>query len=155
MADARFQDVERPLRLIAETAEDLPPLAALMQDAVARVGDVAFLGKRRRFVILLNRFRWEDKARAEGERRAYERVRALLEVENVLAARAHGVDATAQDAALSLLDLAFDPGEDGTGTLRLILAGGGEIALEIEALDLRLSDMTRPWEARSAPDHDV
>ena len=46
---------------------------------------------------------------------------------------------------LSLLALVFEPGEDGAGTLRLILAGDGEIALEVECLDVTLADVTRPY----------
>ncbi|PJN96013.1 DUF2948 domain-containing protein, partial [Amaricoccus sp. HAR-UPW-R2A-40] len=48
MTDARFEDgAERPLRLRAETAEDLGVISALVQDAVAEVKDAAWTPKRR------------------------------------------------------------------------------------------------------------
>ena len=62
-----------------------------------------------------------------------------------------GVDPRDRDLVLSLLSLTFEPGEDGAGTLRLILAGDGEIALDVECLDVRLADVTRPYIARSRP----
>jgi hypothetical protein len=48
-------------------------------------------------------------------------------------------------------------GEDGTGVLTLVLAGDGAVALEVEALDVTLQDVTRPYLAPSgkAPDHDA
>lgn len=153
--DARFEDADRPLRLMAETAEDVAVMAAVLQDAVGVVGDAAFLPRRRRFVALLNRFRWEDRAAAERQGRPYERVRAVLSVENVAAARARGVDVSDRKAVYSLLDLAFEPGEDGAGVLRLRLAGGGDIALTVEAVDLTLVDVARPHVARGLPDHDT
>ena len=56
---------------------------------------------------------------------------------------------------LSLLALAFEPGADGTGTVRLVLAGDGEIALDVETLDVTLADVTRPYlaQAHAAPKH--
>jgi hypothetical protein len=135
--------------LRALSAEDLTVLSALLQDAVVDTGDIAWARRRRRFALLVNRFRWEDAAAAERQGRPFERVRALLSIEGVLAARASGVDPTDRSLIISLLALAFDPGEDGAGRLRLILAGNGEIALEVEALDVTLADVTRPYEAPS------
>jgi Protein of unknown function (DUF2948). len=64
--DARFEDAaDQPLRLTAETDEDLKVIAALCQDAVGKVGDGVYMPKKRRFVLQMNRFRWEDKDAAE------------------------------------------------------------------------------------------
>jgi hypothetical protein len=157
MADARFADAagDRPLRLLAETPDDLPVIAALVQDGVGRVGDAAFLRRKRRFVAVLNRFRWEDKAAAERARRPYERVRAALTVEGVLSAKARGVTRGDADAVYNLLDMAFQPGEDAAGVLLLTLSGGGEIALAVEALDVALADISKPWTTDAAPAHDA
>jgi hypothetical protein len=153
--DARFADgADRALRLMAETPEDLAVMAALAQDAVGRVGDAAFLPKRRRFVAVVNRFRWEDKAAAERARRPYQRVRAALTVENVMSAKARGVKLGDADAVYNLLDMAFEAGEDAAGALRLTLSGGGEILLAVEALDVALADISRPWTTAAAPAHD-
>ena len=154
MADARFEDAaDAPLRLMAESAEDLAVMAALAQDAVGKVGDGVWLKKKRRFVLQMNRFRWEDKAAAERAGRPYERVRAALTLENVTAVRARGVDAFDREAVWSLLGVAFEPAEDGAGTVRLTLSGDAEIAAAVEALEATLIDLTRPWEARGAPAH--
>ncbi len=153
MNDARFEDAETPLRLRADSAEDVPVLSALLQDAVATVGDAAWLPKRRRWALLLSRFRWEDAGAARRAGRPYERVRATLVVENVLSVRARGLDLGDPAAAFAVLSLAFEPGEDGVGTLRLTLAGGGDVALAVEALEVSLADVARPHQARGLPRH--
>ncbi|MCA3479159.1 MAG: DUF2948 family protein, partial [Rhodobacter sp.] len=58
---------------------------------------------------------------------------------------------------LSLLSVGFEPGEDGTGRVILTLAGDGAIALAVEALEVTLKDVTRPYLAPSghAPKHPV
>jgi hypothetical protein len=149
---------DRPLRLVAETAEDLAVVSALVQDAVARAGEVAWMPRRRRMAMLLNRFRWEDRTAAERERRPYERVRACLLLDGVLAVRGRGVNPRDREATLSLLriDFAPEPREGAAGGLVTIsLAGGGEIALDVECIEARLVDTSRPWEAQAgaAPDH--
>jgi hypothetical protein len=119
------------------------------------VGEIAWTPKRRRFSLLVNRFRWEDAAAATRERRPFERVQAMLTVGDVLAARSNGVDPSDKDTVVSILSLAFEPGAEGAGTLRLLLAGDGEIALAVECLDATLEDVSRPYLAPSgkAPKH--
>jgi len=152
--DARFEDgAEQPLRLRAETPEDLEVVSALLQDAIAQTAEIAWSRKHRRFTLLLNRFRWEDAPAAERQGRPFERVRAVLAIDSVLRARTSGVDPKDRELVLELLALAFEPGEDGAGALRLILAGDGEIVLDVECLDVRLADVTRPYLARSRPRH--
>ncbi len=158
MADARFSDGEDgPLRLIAQEAADVPVLSALVQDAVLEAGEMRYDRRRRRFAALVNRFRWEDRAEAARENRPYERVRSLLTIEDVLAARVMGIDPGRKDQVLSILSLSWEPGTEGAGRLVLILAGDGAVALELEALEIRLEDVTRPYAApsRHAPDHGI
>ncbi len=157
MTDARFQDGdEGPLRLRALTPDDMPVLAALVQDAVFPITEMTFVRPRRRFAILLNRFRWEDREAAARENRAFERVQALLTVENVQAVRSQGIDRGDKDMILSLLDISYAGPADGPGQLRLTLAGDGAIELDVEAPEVMVRDTTRPYRAVSgkAPSHD-
>ncbi|MCA8880816.1 MAG: DUF2948 family protein [Rhodobacteraceae bacterium] len=156
--DARFEDAdEGPIRLVAREADDLPVISALLQDAIFPVTEMVWDRRHRRFHILLNRFRWEDRAAAQTSGRAFERVRSLLTVSDVLAAGVQGFDRTDRDLVLSLLAIDFVPGADGTGDVILTLAGDGAIRLSVECLDLHLRDVTRPYAAPSgkAPAHDV
>lgn len=157
MVDARFEDAplsDRPLRLKAESADDLEVISSLLQDAVGKAGNVAWLPRKRRLVALLNRFRWENGTdHAKGP---FERVQSAVTVESVLRVRSRGIDPTERDRVFALLTMMFEPAQDGAGTLRLTLAGGAEIAIQVECLELTLADLTRPWfaKARRAPNHD-
>ncbi len=156
--DARFEDAgDQPLRLKALDAEDLSVLAALVQDAVFPASEIRWDRKARRFALLLNRFRWEDAERAKARKRDFERVQSVLVIEDVMAVKSQGVDPSDKDMVYALLSLAFQPGEDGTGRLELTLAGDGAIAVDVEALEVVLKDVTRPYVApsRKAPAHDV
>lgn len=156
MTDARFEDGdEAPLRLIARDTDDLPVMSALVQDAVFPATEMRFDRPARRFAMLLNRFRWEDRTRAERQGRGFERVQSLLVVQDVLSVASSGIDRNDPDLVLSLLALDFTPGDDGAGTLTLWLAGDGAVRIAVECLDVALRDVTQPYlsPAGRAPEH--
>ncbi|MBY4892731.1 DUF2948 family protein [Rhodobacteraceae bacterium N5(2021)] len=148
--DARFEDAgDAPVALRALEAVDVPVISALIQDAVFPGTEMRWDKSRRRFALLVNRFRWEVQSGAP------ERVQAVLAVEDVLKVASQGIDRSDPDMVYSLLALSWTPGEDGMGRLELVLAGDGAIALEVEALEITLKDVTQPYGAVSgkAPDH--
>ncbi|MDA7429670.1 DUF2948 family protein [Primorskyibacter aestuariivivens] len=154
--DAKFEDGrEAPLNLGAMDDEDLKILSALAQDAVFPITEMTWQPKARRFAILLNRFRWEDLPAAERRGRTPERVQSVLVVEHVLGVASQGVDRNDNDVILSLLAISFEPGQDASGHVVLTLAGDGALRLSVEALELTLRDVTRPYAApsRKAPHH--
>lgn len=154
--DARFRDGgDKPLYLQALDTDDLQILSALAQDAVFPITEMKWQRSKRRLALLLNRFRWEDHARAAAASRAFERVQSLLVISDVLRVTSTGIDRGDPDTILSLLSISFRPGEDGTGMVELTLAGDGAIRAEVEALDIVLKDVTRPYRApsKSAPRH--
>jgi Protein of unknown function (DUF2948) len=139
------------LKLMAEDSADLDILAAAAQDALARVGDIAFDKRARRFAMRLNRFRWES----AGARGPYERVESALGFEGVIAVKSRKLRLDAPDAIAQILSIDFTPAaEPPGGVVRLTLAGGGEISLEVECLDVVLADMGAPWPTARRPDHE-
>lgn len=148
--DARFEDAGvSPLRLKALDAEDLGVISALVQDAVFPASEMIWTRRDRRFAILLNRFRWEDAPQAEAGKRGFERVQAVLVIEDVVKVQSQGVPRGDGAVVMSLLSMAFEPGADGMGRVVLTLAGDGVIGVEVEALEVVLRDVTRAYVAPS------
>lgn len=138
------------LRLMAEDVADLEVLSAAAQDALVRMGEVFYDAKARRLSALINRFRWE---KADGGQ--YERVRAALSFESVLHVKSRRVRLDATEALASILSIAFEANEEPPGgVVRLHLAGGGEIAAEVECLDALLVDIGDAWRTPRKPDHE-
>lgn len=139
------------LKLLAEDAADLEIVAAAVQDALVRVGELKYEPKARRFVALMSRFRWE----AAGEKGPFERVRAALSFESVLGVKSRNVRQDASEALAAVLSVEFAPAADPPGGIvSIMLAGGGEIVLEVECLDVVLLDWGAPWRTPRRPDHD-
>jgi hypothetical protein len=139
------------LRLLAGDTDDLAIIAAACQDGVVRMGDFSYDRTQRRFTLVMARFRWET-ARKRGP---YERIRAALSFESVLRVRPRRLRTDAPDAVAALLTMTFEPGEiSPAGLVRMTLAGGGDIALEVECLDVVLADMGAAWPTPHRPNHD-
>ena len=147
MTDARFEDGrEAPINLGAVDTQDLDVLASLTQDAVFPVTEMKWDRAAQRFGLLLNRFRWE-----EGPTRtvAPERVQSLLAFETVTAVATSGIDRTDKNTILSLLAISFEETEAPSGHILLTLAGDGAIRLSVEAIEVTLRDVTKPYQAPS------
>ena len=136
----------KALKLLAEDAEDLEVVAAALQDAVLKIGDISWEPKARRLTLAVNRFRWG----AEEP----ERVRAAVQVGSVLGVQARRLRRGASEAVVQLLTVTFEPGEAPGGRLVFRFAGDADLAAEVECLDLVLADVSEPWAARSEPRHE-
>ena len=134
------------LKLLAEDAEDLEVLAAALQDAVLKIGDISWEAKARRLTITVNRYRW-------GAREP-ERVRSEVQLGSVLGVQARRLRRGASEAVVQLLTLAFEPGEAPGGRLVFRFAGDADLAVEVECIDLVLADISEPWAAKSEPRHE-
>jgi len=157
VSDARFEDGgDKPLRLKALDTHDLTVLSSLTQDAVFPASEMKWDRKARRFAVLINSFRWADDANVKGARRQVERVQSVLSIEDVTAVQTQGVQAGDADMVLSLLAITFEAGLDGTSRIILTLSGDGAIGVDVEAVEVLLRDVTRPYIApsRKVPKHD-
>jgi hypothetical protein len=138
------------LKLIALDPDDLRVLSCHLQDAVLRVGDMAYLKGEQRFAAIVNRFDWEQAAAGEGP---YERKRSGLRFERVKSAQVAGIDLKRKDTVLALLAVTFEPADAPSGELTLSFAGGGAIRLAVEYIEAELRDLGAAWRAQRMPEH--
>ena len=137
-----------PLRLLAEDEDDLAVISAALQDAIAKVGDIEWDARGRRFTLALNRYLWEVPGGLLGNR-----VRAGLQFGSVLAVKSRNLRRDPPDAVIELLAVRFEPGEAPGGAIRLAFAGGGDVVLTVECVDAALADISSPWPTPSTPAH--
>ncbi|WP_439534229.1 DUF2948 family protein [Polymorphobacter sp.] len=127
------------LSLLAQSPEDLPPLAALVQDALLRPADIAFDPKARRLVLMLTRYRWEAPTPS--------RTRSALRLETVFGVQERHWPRT-PDTILNLLTL-----EWAEPYLTLVFSEDITLRARCETLDLILEDVTDPWPSDHVPNH--
>jgi hypothetical protein len=141
------------LKLIALDAEDLRVVSCHLQDAVMRVGDMAFVKRDMRFAAIVNRFDWEESVKEDGE--DFRRRRSGLRFERVKAARIQGLDLRDKEQVLVLLAVTFDTADEPSGAVTLQFAGGAAVQLEVECIEAELRDLGAAWATRAKPAHTI
>ena len=135
------------LKLRAEDAEDIAVIAACLQDALVQVSDIAYLSDERRFVMVANRFCWEDCGQAGGSA-PFSRVHCGVVFDGVARVRLKQIDRKKPGRTLELLTIRV-----GDGLVDLMFAGGAEIRLEVAAVSCHIDDMDEPWPTKIRPTH--
>lgn len=153
------------LKLIALEQADLDIVSAHLQDAVLRVGDIAYLPNERRFAAILNRFDWskalgqsdksDHRARRRGRNGRYLRRRSALRFEHVTAARLKDIDLADKKRVLNLLAIQFERRDDETpvGQVTLIFAADAAIQLDVDVIEAEMRDLGAAWSTDSRPEH--
>jgi len=137
------------LKWQALDAEDLVLVSSALQDGIAPVGQVKFDRNARTLTLLVNRFRWELSDYGKGER-----VASILRIDGVLGVKARGINRANPESLAVILAMDFTPDtEPPGGMLSLTFAGGGEMELRVEMIDMMLADIGPARGARGRPDH--
>ncbi len=140
--------MSEPLRLIALDAEDLAIMSAHLQDALVRVGDMAYLPRSKRFVLATARFDWVASASGRNER-----CQTGLHFERVLKVARTGFDQAAADQCFSLLSVVYTSEDAPAGHVTLTFSGGAGLRLDVECLEAQLHDIGPRWPAKTCPGH--
>lgn len=145
------------LKLIAFDGEDLGIIAAHVQDAVLKVGDLNYKPAEKRFFLQLNRFVWEKAGNSAADK-SFERRKTVLHFERVNGVQVLAMDQKKRDVVLDLLTIQHShenaDGADAAETIDLVFAGGATIRLLVECIEAQLTDMPASWETTSRPAHD-
>lgn len=139
-------DVKDPLKLIALDAEDLAVVSAHLQDSIAKVADMAYLPREKRFAMLVDRFDWTSVGSGSAVRR-----RAGVHFDRVLKAQTRGFDLKDAGASLNLLAVEFNEIDSPSGEVLLLFSGNAAIQLKVECLEAAMSDLGPSWPASDAP----
>ena len=73
------EDEKNNLKLIGKNQKDLKIISAYTQDSIVAVKDITFLKKNRIFIMIMNRFMWEDIEK--GINRQSKRIKCAIKFE--------------------------------------------------------------------------
>jgi hypothetical protein len=140
----------QPLFLLAMDSEDLSIVSAHMQNAVVRIGEMAYLPAEQRFVLMAARYDW-----LAAPQQA-QRVRAGLHFDHVTRVTQSGVDQNAPQQALNLQSLLFKPfsgeGQQPTGHILLAFQSGATVRLDVECIEAQMRDIGPHWPSAHPPE---
>ena len=138
------------LKLSALDADDLGVISAAVQDSLVAVRDCAWFAGEKRFVLLLNRFRWEADPGIEAK---YWRIHSALVFNEVDAVHHHRVPLKQPDRVLELLSVGLESRGENGRSVTVRFAADRAIRLEIARLACHLGDVGEPWPTPWKPAH--
>jgi len=138
------------LKLRAEDTEDLLVISACLQDALVPVRDLAYIPEERTFLLIANRFRWENGVRPAPGEAGLERTLCGITFSEVTAVSYSGFRRSENGRILSLLAIRAE-----TGKVHLEFSGGAAIRLEVACILCHAKDVGEPWPTPWQPRHDL
>ena len=147
------EDEKNGLRLMAKNQDDLKVISAYLQDSIVFVRDIVFLKKNMTFVMIVNRFMWEDVEK--GVFRKNKRIRTILKFDNVIEVNSRNISQTSKDKFLDFLAIESNQMPDNNHEMKLIFSGDSVIRVVAEVIEVTLDDQGEPWDTKNKPKHKV
>lgn len=147
---------EAGLKLRAEDPDDLTVISACLQDALVAVRDLAYDRDNHTFILVANRFRWEQGGGVAGEAQAdvtgFQRVLCGVSFGMVETVAYRGFRRSEEERILSLLAVRASS-DAGSATIDFEFAGNAAIRLTATAVRCVAGDLGEPWPTPWQPDH--
>tara|TARA_B100000029_G_scaffold515938_1_gene625642 strand:- start:317 stop:766 length:450 start_codon:yes stop_codon:yes gene_type:complete len=146
-------DAINNLKLVGKNKEDLKIISAYSQDSIIKVNDIVFLEKNRIFIMLINRFMWEDVEK--GVFRENRRIRCALKFEEVLKVKSKKIDQNNKNKKLEFLTIECNEILDNNYEIKFFFSGDSVITLIVEAIEVTMHDLGESWIVKHAPKHKI
>jgi hypothetical protein len=142
------------LKLRAEDADDLAVISACLQDSLVAVRDLAFVLQDRSFLMVVNRFRWENRTPPESGEAGFQRTLCGVTFGTVAGVSYLGFRRSEDERILSLLTIRPET-DSGRDAILLEFSGGAAIRLEVARILCHAQDLGEPWPTQWQPRHDA
>ena len=137
------------LKLIGENENDLKVISAYLQDSIVIVKDIVFLKKNKTFIMVLNRFMWEDAFKEN------KRIRCAVKFEEVIKVQSKNVNQKNKKKPLEYLAIEPIKISNGSFKIKFFFSGGGIITIISEVIEVTLNDLGSPWNVKYFPAHKI
>ena len=141
------------LKLIGKNQENLKVISAYLQDSIVVVNDMVFLKQNKTFIMIVNRFMWEDFEK--GIFSEVKRIRCAVKFEEVLEVKSNNINQKNKKRSLEYLAIKCSSNIDETYNIKIFFAGDGVITLLSEVIEVFMRDLGKPWYVKHAPLHKI
>ena len=146
-------DERANLKLLGKNQEDLKVISAYLQDSILIIKDTVFLKRNRTFVMIVNRFMWEDAEK--GVFRQNKRIRCAVKFDEVIKVESRNINQKNKNKLLECLAIKCSSTFDKTYKINIFFAGGSIITVISEVIEVALRDLGKPWSVKHIPIHKI
>ena len=141
------------LKLLGKNQENLKVISAYLQDSILIIKDTVFLKQNRTFVMIVNRFMWEDVEK--GIFRQNKRIRCAIKFEEVIKVESKNINQKNKNKPLECLSIKCSSIFDEVYKIKLFFAGDSIITIISEVIEVALRDLGKPWSVKHIPIHKI
>jgi len=141
------------LKLLAKNQDDLKVISAHLQDSIVTVKDIIFLKQNRTFIMIVNRFMWEDIEK--GVFRDNKRIRCAVKFEEVVKVESKNINQKNRNKPLECLAIKSTIAADESHKIKIFFAGDSIITIVVEVINVILQDLGKSWKAKHIPKHKI
>ena len=141
------------LKLIGKNWEDLKVISAYLQDSIITVRDIVFLKKNKTFIMIANRFMWEDVEK--GVFRKNKRIRSAIKFEEVIQVKSKNINQKNTKRSLECLAIKCSSTNNEKYKINIFFSGDSIITIISEAIEVILHDLGNPWNVKNIPKHNI
>ena len=146
-------DERANLKLLGKNQEDLKVISAYLQDSILIIKDTVFLKRNRTFVMIVNRFMWEDAEK--GVFRQNKRIRSAVKFDEVIKVESRNINQKNKNKLLECLAIKCSSTFDETCKINIFFAGDSIITITSEVIEVTLHDLGKPWQVKHIPVHKI
>ena len=147
------KNAKNNLKLIGKNQEDLKVISAHFQDSIVAVKDMVFLEQNKIFVMMANRFMWEDIK--EGLPGHNKRIRCAIKFEEVLKVKSKKINQKNKNKFLECLAIKCYEILNKDYEIKIFFSGEGIITLISEAVEVVMHDLGKAWNVKHFPKHKI
>ena len=147
------EDAKNNLKLIGKNQEDLKVISAYSQDSIVTVKDMIFLEKNRIFLMMVNRFMWEDIEK--GIYRQNKRIRCAIKFEGILKVKSKKINQKNKNKRLECLAIKCNQILSNNYEIIFFFSGGAAISLISESIEVVMHDLGVSWNVKHIPKHKI
>ena len=141
------------LKIIGKSQEDLKVISAYSQDSIVTVKDMIFLEKNKIFVMIINRFMWEDTGK--GTYKKNKRIRCAIKFEGILKVKSKKINQKNRNKRLECLAIKCNEILSKNYEIIFFFAGGSIITLISESIEVVMNDLGTSWNVKYVPKHKI
>tara|TARA_Y100001960_G_C14605129_1_gene792853 strand:+ start:547 stop:996 length:450 start_codon:yes stop_codon:yes gene_type:complete len=141
------------LKLVGKNKEDLKIISAYLQDSVVIIKDIVFLKENKTFILIVNRFMWEDVEK--GVFRQNKRIRCAIKFEEVFKVISKKINHKNKDKILECLAIESHESSEGHHRIDIFFSGGNVITVIAEIIEVSFTDLGKPWNVKHMPKHKI
>jgi len=145
--------MKKNLKLVCKNQEDLNVISAYLQDSIVTSKDIKFLKKNRTFLMIVNRFMWEDVEK--GIFRESKRIRCAIKFEHILLVKSKRINQKNKNKPLECLAIKSEKLSSNNYDIKILFSGDSVISLVSEVLEVYMQDLGKAWNVKRIPVHKI